>query len=225
MRNSVKANEAEGITVVSVFLPRPATCERDRIHQPPCTLAVWLRHLKRSEGLAISGKTTSFFPTDCRGQRMAYPHARSALSFGREVRVPAAENQNAGKRKPIMRPLAFTDFSRSRIEEHYVTSHPEKWREYKRKLESKGRSDATNSEFFNTNKLTSHFRRVQNDGVLKNVSRSVGDLIRSLYERDELYAANDPDVRSVTILDAASSDSEEDTCNNNQRGYVADLGS
>jgi hypothetical protein len=102
------------------------------------------------------------------------------LSFGREVRVPAAENQNAGKRKPIMRPLAFTDFSRSRIEEHYVMSHPAKWREYKRKLESKGRSDATNSEFFNSNKLTSHFRRVQNDGVLKNVSRSVGDLIRSL---------------------------------------------
>jgi hypothetical protein len=46
------------------------------------------------------------------------------------------------------RRLALTDFSRSRIEEHYVASHPAKWSEYQQKLEAKGRSAETKTDFF-----------------------------------------------------------------------------
>jgi hypothetical protein len=41
---------------------------------------------------------------------------------------------------------------------------------------------------------------------VKEVSREVGDLIKSLYEKDEEYAADDPDVRLVTILENYDSD-------------------
>jgi hypothetical protein len=124
-----------------------------------------------------------------------------------------------------MRPLAFTDFPRSRVEEHYITSHPAKWIEYQHRLETKGRSAETNADFFDANKLTSHFRRVQNSSIKKTVSRDVGDLIKSLYEKDKSYATDVPAVRSVSILEMDSSDSEEDSINQGWRGYIADLGS
>jgi hypothetical protein len=106
------------------------------------------------------------------------------ISFGRETRVSESALQNKGKRKPTTRPLAFTHFSRSRIVEHYVVSHPAKWRENQQKLEEKGRSAETNTELFDVNDLITHFRRVQ-DSSAKQVSRNVGDLFKSLYEKDE----------------------------------------
>jgi hypothetical protein len=52
--------------------------------------------------------------------------------------------------------------------------------EYQQKLEAKRRSAETNTDFFDVNKLTSHFRRVQDSSVKKMVSRNVGDLIKTL---------------------------------------------
>jgi hypothetical protein len=149
------------------------------------------------------------------------------ISFGREARVSESGLQNKQKRKPTIRPLAFSDFSRSRIAEHYVASHPAKWSEYQQRLEAKWRSAETNTEFFDVNKLTSHFRRVQDSSVKKKVNRDGGDLIKSLYEKDEEYAADDPDVRSVTILENydSDSDSDEGSGDEDHQGYVAYLGS
>jgi hypothetical protein len=45
--------------------------------------------------------------------------------------------------------------------------------------------------------------------VKMNVSHKVGDLIKNLYEMDEVYAADDPDVPSVRILERYDSDSDE----------------
>jgi hypothetical protein len=89
-----------------------------------------------------------------------------------------------------------------------VASNPAKWSEYQQKLEAKGRSVETSTAFVDVNKLTSHFRRVQDSSVKKSVSRDVGDLIKSLYSKDEEYAADDPDVLSVTILERYDSDSD-----------------
>jgi hypothetical protein len=50
-------------------------------------------------------------------------------------------------------------------------------------------------------------------------------LIKNLYVKDEAYAADDPDVRSVTILERYDSDSDEGSGDEDQHGYVADLGS
>jgi hypothetical protein len=82
-----------------------------------------------------------------------------------------------------------------------VASHPAKWSEYPQKHEAKGRSAETNSEFFDVNKLTSHFRRVQDSSVKKKLISNVGVLLKSLYVKDEAYAVGDPDVRLVTILE------------------------
>jgi hypothetical protein len=59
------------------------------------------------------------------------------------------------------------------------------------------------------------------------VSRDVGDLVKSLYEKDKEYAADDPDVRSVSILENCDSDSDSDegTGDEDPQVYVADLGS
>jgi hypothetical protein len=84
-----------------------------------------------------------------------------------------------------------------RIDEHYETSHPAKRSEYQQKIEKKRRSTETNADFFDVNKLTSHVRRVQDSFVKKKASHNIGDLIKSLHEKDEEYAADDPDVRSV----------------------------
>jgi hypothetical protein len=142
-------------------------------------------------------------------------------------RVSESGLQNKRKRKPTIRPLAFMDFSRSRIEENYVASHPAKWSEYQQKLEATGRSAETNTEFFDVNKLIFHFRRVQDSSVNKKVNRDVGDLIYGLYEKNEDYAADDPDVSSVTILENydSDSDSDEGSGDEDHQGYVADLGS
>jgi hypothetical protein len=112
------------------------------------------------------------------------------------------------------------DFSRSRIEEHYVTSHHSKLGEYQQKLEAKGRSAETNADFFDVNKFTSHFRRVQGSSQKKTVSSNVGDLIKSLYDKDEAYAVDDPDVRSVRILERYDSDSDELSGDEDHQGYV-----
>jgi hypothetical protein len=138
------------------------------------------------------------FPTGYKRQRMAYPCA-FCLSFGREARTVKTALETVRNRKPTMRPLAFTDVSRSRIEEHYVTSRPAKWIEYQRKLEKHEGSNETNAELFDANKLKSHFRRVQNSSVKTMVSRDVGDLIKSLYEKDKAYATDDPEVRSIAV--------------------------
>jgi hypothetical protein len=109
-----------------------------------------------------------------------------------------------------------------------VASHPAKWSEYQQKLAAKGRSAETNTEFFDVNKLTSQFRRVQDSSVKKKkVNSDGGDLIKSLYEMVEEYAADDPDFRSVTILENydSDSDSDEGSGDEDHQGYVADLGS
>jgi hypothetical protein len=66
-----------------------------------------------------------------------------------------------------------------------VASHPAKWSEYPQKQEAKRRSAETNSGFFDVNKLTSHFRRVQDSSVKNKLISNVGDLLKSLYENDE----------------------------------------
>jgi hypothetical protein len=45
--------------------------------------------------------------------------------------------------------------------------------------------------------------------VKKKVSGNVGDLIKSLCEKDEAYAADDPDVCSVRILERHDGESDE----------------
>jgi hypothetical protein len=92
-----------------------------------------------------------------------------------------------------------------------VASHPGKWSEYQQKIEAKRRSAETNTEFIDGNKLTSHFRRVKDSSVKRKVSRNVRDLIDSLYEKDEAYAAENLDFRSVTILERYDIVSDEDS--------------
>jgi hypothetical protein len=123
------------------------------------------------------------------------------------------------KRKPAFRPLASTDFSRSRIDEHYETSRPAKWSESQQKIEAKRRSAETNTDFL-VNKLTAHFCRVHDSSVKKKESCNVGELIEILYEKDEAYAADDPDVRSVRILERYGSDSDDGSGNEDHQGCV-----
>jgi hypothetical protein len=52
------------------------------------------------------------------------------------------------------------------------------------------------------------------------VSSNVGDLIKSLYDKDEAYAVDDPDVRSVRILERYDSDSDELSGDEDHQGYV-----
>jgi hypothetical protein len=52
--------------------------------------------------------------------------------------------------------------------------------EYQQKLEAKRRSAETNTDFFEVNKLTSHFCRVQDSSVKNMVNRNLGDLIKNL---------------------------------------------
>jgi hypothetical protein len=136
---------------------------------------------------------------------------------GPGVRVWTSEQ---AKRKSTNRPLAYKGISRSRIDEHYETSHPAKWSEYQLKLEPKRLSAEINKDFFDVNKITSHFRRVQDSSVKKKLSRNVRDFIKSLYEKDEAYAADDPDVCSVRILERHDSDSDEGSADANHEGYV-----
>jgi hypothetical protein len=58
-----------------------------------------------------------------------------------------------------------------------------------------------NTEFFDVDKRTYHFCRVQNNSVKNKVSHSVGDLINILYEKNKAYAADVPDLRLVKILE------------------------
>jgi hypothetical protein len=52
------------------------------------------------------------------------------------------------------------------------------------------------------------------------VSHNVGDSIKSLYENDEAYAADDPDVRSVRILERCDNDSCEGSGDEDHQGYI-----
>jgi hypothetical protein len=81
-------------------------------------------------------------------------------------------------------------------------------------------SAETNTDFFDVNKLTSHFHRVQDSFVKNKASRNVGDLIKSLYEKDEAYAANDSDVRSVRILERCDNYSCEGSGDEDHQGYI-----
>jgi hypothetical protein len=108
----------------------------------------------------------------------------------------------------------------STIDEHYVTSHSAKWSQYQQKREATRRSNGTNTDFFDINKLTSPFRRVRDSSVKKKVSRNVGDLIKSLYEKDEAYAADDPDVCSVRILERHDCDKDEGSGIEDHEVYV-----
>jgi hypothetical protein len=54
----------------------------------------------------------------------------------------------------------------------------------------------------------------------KKVSRDVGDLIKSLYEKDEEYAADDSDVRSVTNFENYVSDSDSRSHNEAVMGQI-----
>jgi hypothetical protein len=55
---------------------------------------------------------------------------------------------------------------------------------------------------------------------VEKVSRNVGDVIKSLCEKDEAYAADDPDVRSVRILERCDNDSCEGSGNEDHQGYI-----
>jgi hypothetical protein len=56
--------------------------------------------------------------------------------------------------------------------------------------------------------------------VKKKVSRNVGDLIKNLHEKDEAYTADDPDVRSVRILERYDNVSYEGSGDEDHQGHV-----
>jgi hypothetical protein len=175
--------------------------------------------LKEAPGCVQEGRRLSLIPRATEANEW-HIHLRVLYIIregGPGVRVRTSEQ---AKRKSTNRPLAFKVISRSRIDEHYETSHPAKWSEYQLKLESKRPSAAINTDFFDVNKITSHFRRVQDSSVKNKVSRNVSDFIKSLYEKDEAYAADDPDVCSVRILERRDSDSDEGSADEDHEGYV-----
>jgi hypothetical protein len=86
---------------------------------------------------------------------MAYPLARCGYHWGGGGPGNRVWTSEQAKRKPTIRPLALTDFSRSRIDEHYETSHPAKGSEYQPKIEAKRRSAETSTDFFDVNNLIS----------------------------------------------------------------------
>jgi hypothetical protein len=75
-----------------------------------------------------------------------------------------------------------------------------------------------NSDFFDVNKILSHFRRIQDSSVKMKARRKVGDLIKTLSGKDEVYAADDPDVPSVRILERYDSDSDEVSGDEDRQG-------
>jgi uncharacterized protein (UPF0147 family) len=56
--------------------------------------------------------------------------------------------------------------------------------------------------------------------VKKNASRNVEDLIKNLYEKDEVFAVKASDVRSVRILERCDNDSYEGSGDEDHQGYI-----
>jgi hypothetical protein len=123
------------------------------------------------------------------------------ICFGREGTLPA-EAAGAGstggagasavpkqKRAVSRRHLKFDDFSRHRVEEHYAKSHPKQWASYQRAVSQRGRSSKTNDSYFNAERITGHFARRDPLGEDKVVSKAVGDIAASYFQRRRTPAA------------------------------------
>jgi hypothetical protein len=158
------------------------------------------------------------------------------LSLGREQRTPpaAAEDGNGRKRRRqlSLNPWSTSDFYRARIEEHYEHSHTKMWGKFKERVASADvMSAAAVQQFFNMNKLETHFRRATAGSFKITISSVVEKLISFLYEKDnDSELPTDNDVRLIPVLrptpPAAGDDSDSSDAGHDPRaaaGFTAEL--
>jgi hypothetical protein len=107
-------------------------------------------------------------------------------------------------------------------------SHPKKFASFQSAV-AKDQSASAVRILFSANKLDAHFDRAREERSDIFICYEVGYLLNFLYEKDNDFASDDPEVRCVSALELEEVDSSEsgDNCdeinNIRRQGYIATI--